>query len=156
MIIDRVENAHRYSALGGRMGRALQYLRDTNLAALEQGRLELDGRRLYILVNDYLTKRQEEGRWEAHARYIDLQVVAAGAERIGYVPATRLEAGPYDEEKDMTWLSGSGPLLPLLPGDFMLLWPGEAHMPGIALDEPAPVRKVVIKIAVDDSTAGLR
>jgi YhcH/YjgK/YiaL family protein len=150
VIIDRVENVHRYSALGGRIGRALQYLRDTNLATLEPGRLELEGRRLYVLVSDYLTKRQDEGRWEAHQRYIDLQTVVAGAERIGYVPAARLEAGPHDEEKDMTWLSGSGPFLPLLPGDFVLLWPGEAHMPGIALEEPAPVRKVVIKIAVDD------
>jgi YhcH/YjgK/YiaL family protein len=103
-----------------------------------------------------VTKRQEEGRWEAHKRYIDLQAVVAGAERIGCVPAARLEAGPYDEERDMTWLSGSGAFLPLLPGDFMLLWPGEAHMPGIALDEPVPVRKAVIKIAVDDSTADLR
>ena len=149
MIIDRVENVHRYSALGGRIGRALESMRDANLAALEPGRLELEGRGLYVLVSDYVTRRQEEGRWEAHKRYIDLQAVVAGAERMGYVPASRLEAGPYDEEKDVTWLSGSGPFLPLLPGDFMLLWPGEAHMPGIALEEPTPVRKVVIKIAVE-------
>jgi len=150
VIIDRVENANRYLALGGRIGRALQYLRDADRTALEPGRLELEGRHLYVLVSDYVTKRQEEGRWEAHTRYIDLQVVVSGAERIGYVPAARLEAGPYDQEKDMTWLSGSGPFLPLLPGDFMLLWPGEAHMPGMALGEPAPVRKVVIKIVADE------
>jgi beta-galactosidase beta subunit len=30
----------------------------------------------------------------------------------------------------------------------MLLWPDEAHMPGIAVDAPAMLRKVVVKIAV--------
>lgn len=150
MIIDRIANAHRYSALGRRIGRALQHLQGTDMTSLEPGRVELEGPRLYIQVSDYVTKHPQEGRWEAHERYIDLQAVVAGAERIGYVPTVRLEAGPYDEEKDMTWLSGSGPFLPLLPGDFMLLWPGEAHMPGIALEEPAPVRKVVIKIAADE------
>jgi len=35
----------------------------------------------------------------------------------------------------------------LLAGEFILLWPGEAHMPGMAIDEPACVRKIVVKIA---------
>ncbi|MCX7706947.1 MAG: YhcH/YjgK/YiaL family protein [Anaerolineae bacterium] len=38
--------------------------------------------------------------------------------------------------------------MPLSAGSFMLLWPDEAHMPGLAVDDPVPIRKVVVKIAV--------
>jgi beta-galactosidase beta subunit len=34
----------------------------------------------------------------------------------------------------------------------MVLWPGEAHMPGMAVDAPGPVKKIVVKIAVDPAT----
>ncbi len=44
--------------------------------------------------------------------------------------------------------SGEGDFLALGPGDFMLLFPEDAHMPRIAVGAPAPVRKVVVKIAV--------
>ena len=34
------------------------------------------------------------------------------------------------------------------PGRFMLLWPGDGHMPGISIAESENVKKVVVKIAV--------
>jgi YhcH/YjgK/YiaL family protein len=89
-------------------------------------------------------------QWEARRRYIDLQSLASGTERIGYAPLGRLEPRPYDDAKDMLRLSGPGEFLTLGPGDFMLLWPGDAHMPGIAVDEPSPVKKVVVKIRLGE------
>jgi YhcH/YjgK/YiaL family protein len=146
MTIDQTANLHRYLPLGPRIARALEFLRRTNLTSLEPGRHELDGDRLYALVSEYVSKRPEEGRWEAHRRYIDLQCVASGRERIGYAPVGRLAPEPYDDVKDMMWLTGAGEFLTLGPGEFMLLWPGDAHMPGIAVDEPQPIKKVVVKI----------
>ena len=31
----------------------------------------------------------------------------------------------------------------------MLLWQGDGHMPCLAVDEPEPIKKVVVKIAVE-------
>jgi beta-galactosidase beta subunit len=31
----------------------------------------------------------------------------------------------------------------------MLLWPGDGHMPCLAVGEPEPIKKVVVKIAVE-------
>jgi YhcH/YjgK/YiaL family protein len=146
MVIDRIANAHLYRPLGPQITRALDFIRDTELASLEPGRHAIDGDDVYALVSEYPSKRPEEGRWEAHRRYLDLQSVVSGTERIGYAPAEGLAAGPYDEAQDIIWLEGSGDLLTLVPGRFMLLWPGDAHMPGIAVGLPAPVRKVVLKI----------
>jgi YhcH/YjgK/YiaL family protein len=151
VVIDQIANAHLYLSLGPRIGRALEFLRHTDLVSLEPGRHELDGDRIYALVSEYASKPHDEGRWEAHRRYIDLQSVASGTERIGYAPTDRLDPEPYDDAKDMIRLSGPGAFLTLRPGDFMLLWPGDAHMPGVAVDEPVPVKKVVVKIRLDEA-----
>ena len=72
-----------------------------------------------------------------------------GVERIGFGPMTRFEQESYDPAKDYVALSGEGEFLTLEEGCFMLLWPGEGHMPGIAADAPGPVKKVVVKIEVE-------
>jgi biofilm protein TabA len=95
-----------------------------------------------------VTKEQADARWEAHRRYIDLQYLVRGTERIGYALVERMRAEPYDEQKDVMWLSGNGDFATLTPGLLMMLWPQDAHMPGIAVGSPAPVKKVVVKIAV--------
>jgi YhcH/YjgK/YiaL family protein len=148
MILDHLTNAHIYASLGPRIGRALDYLGQADLGALEPGRHEIDGARLYALVSEYSTKDRAAARWEAHRRYIDLQYLVRGTEQIGYAPVIRLHPGAYDEERDVVWLSGSGQFIALEPGDFMILWPHDAHMPGLATKDPELVKKVVVKIAV--------
>ncbi len=149
MMIDQLANARQYEGLGPRIKQAFDFLRQTDLAALAPGIHELDGRALYVNVQAFTTRPAAEGRWEAHRRYLDLHYVFEGCERIGYAPAGSLAPGAYDAESDFMLLAGeAGALLPVLSGSFMLLWPEEAHMPGLAVDDPAPVRKVVVKIAV--------
>ena len=149
MVIDRIAHAHLYTSLGTRVARALNYLQQTDVGALEPGTYELEGRHLYALVQEYTTKAREQAKWEAHSRYADLQFVAHGVERIGYGPMTRFEQHAYDADKDYMALSGSGEFLTLEAGSFMLLWPGEGHMPGITLETPVVVKKIVIKIEID-------
>ena len=149
MVSDLLANARLYAALGPGIARGLQFLTETDLAGLAQGRHELDGARLYALVSDYTPKPQAEGRWEAHRRYLDLQYVVSGVERIGVAPVASLAADNYDADRDMLWLAGAGDFLTLGAGQFIILWPGDAHMPGIDAGVPGPVRKVVVKIAVE-------
>jgi len=146
VVSDRLANAHLYTALGTRIAQGLQFLAGTDLATLAPGRHELDGTRLYALVSDYTPKPPAEGRWEAHRRYLDLQYVVSGVERMGVAPIDRLAAGDYDADRDMLWLEGLGDFLTFDAGQFMILWPGDAHMPGIDAGVPGPVRKVVVKI----------
>lgn len=148
MLTDVLANADLYAGLGARLTRALDFLRTTDFNRLGPGRIDLDGADLYAIVSDYVTKPESEGRWEAHRRYIDLQYVARGVERIGVCPLGSLQSGEYDTEKDVTWLTGRGDFITLSETRFIVLWPGDAHMPGIAVDVPGDVRKVVVKIAV--------
>jgi YhcH/YjgK/YiaL family protein len=148
MVVDTLDNARLYTPLGTRIAAALDHVASTNLAAAPAGRYELDGDRVFVLVQDYTSKREGDGRWERHRRYIDLQLVVSGRERIGYAPVSTLVEGPYDPDRDIAFLTGRGSYVTLSAGQFMLLWPNDAHMPGIDAGRPEPVRKLVVKIAV--------
>lgn len=149
MIFDNIVNADTYTNLNPRIKQAFDYLKQTDLNALPVGRVELDGKLLFILVQEYNSKLPAAGKWEAHKNYIDLQYIVSGTEKMGYAPITRLTLGDYNPDKDFQALSGEGVFVPMHSGDYMLLFPQDGHMPGMAIDEPTPVKKVVVKIAVD-------
>jgi YhcH/YjgK/YiaL family protein len=147
MVTDRLANADLYRALSPRIAAALAYVETTDFTALADGRYDVDGDNIFALVQRYPSKPLSDGRWEAHRKHIDLQVVLSGVEKIGYVSIDQLTAEPYDENKDLTWLSGeAGQWITLPAGHFTLLWPGDAHMPQIQATGAVDVLKVVVKI----------
>jgi len=148
MVKDLLTLADRYHCLGPRFARAFDYACATDFTTMAEGTYPVGGDDVRALVQRYTTKPRREGRWEAHRSYIDLQMVVTGEELIGVSPLRRLEAEPYDAERDLLWLAGDGDFVTLQPGDFVLLWPDDGHMPGIAIADPTPVLKVVFKIAV--------
>jgi biofilm protein TabA len=149
MILDRIQNAAGYRGLGRNFSDALDYLAHTDFSVLAPGRVEMDGERMFALVQGYDSKPREQGFWEAHRRYIDVQFIAAGCERMGYAPVSTLAvARPYAPETDLATFEGSGDFFTAPAGTFAVFFPQDAHMPGLAPDRPAPVRKVVVKIAV--------
>ncbi|HNB40917.1 MAG TPA: YhcH/YjgK/YiaL family protein [Anaerolineales bacterium] len=149
MIIDRIENIALYVSLHPRFKQAFDYLSQIDIHAISVGRHDVDGDAIYALVQEYTTKQTGEGKWEAHRRYIDLQYVVQGAEGMGYANIHHLQQGGYVPEKDFLPLFGEGDQVPLRSGNFVLLFPEDAHMPNMALGEPAPARKIVLKIAVE-------
>lgn len=149
MVKDVLPLGSRYHALGPRIAAALAHAQATDFSECADGEYPIDGTLVRALVQRYTSKPDEEGRWEAHRRHIDLQMVVEGEECIGIAPIGTMESEPYDEAKDLLWLKGQGDAVTLRPGDFVLLWPEDVHMPGLQLSGPVPVTKVVYKIAVD-------
>lgn len=149
MILDRIENAPLYYAIHKRFQQAFEYIAGIDIHAIPVGRHEIDGANLYALVQEYETKLKEQGKWEAHRRYIDLQYVVQGAEGFGYTNIHHLQQGEYDAGKDFLPLQGEGDFITVKSGYFILLLPEDAHMPGMAIGESAPIRKIVLKIAVE-------
>jgi YhcH/YjgK/YiaL family protein len=154
MVKDLLALSDRYRGLGPRFARAFDFARSTDFTVLPDGTYPVsdpaDGAAeendVRALVQRYASKPASEGRWEAHRAHIDLQMVVQGEEYIGVAPRHHLTAEPYDSERDLQWLSGEGDRVTLRPGEFVLLWPEDAHMPGMAIGGPADVLKVVFKI----------
>jgi biofilm protein TabA len=149
VLVDTILHKDVHDRLDAGLREAIQFLQSADLASLTCGRHPIDGDRLYAAVSEYQTQSREEGRWEAHRRYMDVHVVVFGAEAIGYATAGALETVEEEPERDLVWLRGSGEIVTLLPGQFLAVWPGEGHMPGLAVGEPEPVKKVVVKVLDD-------
>ncbi len=149
MIFDHICNARLYTGLGPNLDAALRFLEREDLSKLPNGRHELDGDKLFASISEYTTKPEDEAKWEAHRKYMDIQFLIKGIERIGvaYTPEMT-PVTPFDEEKDFQLLTGKGPALDMRPGFFLALGPDDAHKPGMAFDKPMQVRKAVIKLKV--------
>ena len=149
MIADKLDRAAQYTGLAPRVRTALEWLQRTDLAALPVGRVDLEGDHLFALVQEYTTKPMDDGLWEAHRTYIDVQYVVSGRERMGYVPVEAVQVTrAYDAEKDYLNGTGHGSFIYGATGMVFVFWPGDAHMPGMQVDGPEPVRKIVLKVAV--------
>jgi len=135
-----------------RWDKAFIFLKTNDLTALEPKRYDIDGDNLYAPVSEYLTKNEEDARYEAHQKYIDIQYVVSGKELIGVAPMSQkkdvLEA--YDSTKDIEFLTVTGgENLLALPDRFFIFFPEDAHRPGLKDGENSPVRKVVVKVRID-------
>jgi biofilm protein TabA len=149
MIFDTLENMHLYAGLiPARLYQGLQFLRDTDLTTLAIGRHDIDADNLYALVQEYTTRPFEQGKWEAHRKYIDIQHMVSGIERMGFANLAFMQLGEYFPDRDFQSLSGLGSSVDVLPGAFTIFFPQDAHMPGLCVDQPVPIRKVVLKISV--------
>ena len=148
MIIDQLKNASYYYRLNEGLAKGLRYLQQTDLNRLESGTYEIDGKRLYAMVQEPLTKPKDQGFWEAHQKHMDIHCVIQGQEQIGYAPIDALTPGEYDGEKDLWVLEGQGAFFMARSTSFVVLFPQDAHMPGIAVEKPEKIKKVVVKIVV--------
>lgn len=148
MIFDVLENAKLYSSISPNLDRAFSFLLSTDLASLETGRMEIEGESLYVMTQQYISKPETSGKWEAHKRFIDVQYLVSGSERVGYSAITKMTLGDYDPQKDFQALSGNGQYLQLNAGSFMVFFPQDAHMPGLANGFETPVKKIVVKCAI--------
>ncbi|MBC8062810.1 MAG: YhcH/YjgK/YiaL family protein [Clostridiaceae bacterium] len=147
MIIDKLSNAKQYYGVGERIEKALKYLENTDLTKLETGKHEIEGKNIFVIVSEYETKNVEQGKWEAHRKYIDIQFVICGKEKIGYAPINEMKMKiDYNEEKDVLFLEGEGDYLTVTEGTFALFAPKDVHMPGIIAEKQQFVKKIVIKI----------
>lgn len=151
MIRDQLTQAACYYALHPLIERGLRFLREQDLAALPDGRVEIDGNRLYASVSRYETKSGiAGGAWEAHRRYLDIHCLITGVEKIGYAALAALNVTQaYDQDHDGVLLKGRGDFFTLQRGAFAIFFPQDAHMPGRAAGRPLAVRKIVVKALVE-------
>jgi YhcH/YjgK/YiaL family protein len=149
MIIDKLQNAEKYYSLGENLTKAFKFLKETDLSIAKEGRFDIEGDNVYALINNYNTKDPKDCHPEAHRKYADVQYIVSGAELIG----CSLFSGQkvfkdYDEEKDYLLYDDISFFLKLNEGMFAVFFPDDLHMPGIMINEPKPVKKVVVKVRI--------
>lgn len=150
MIIDKLENGTYYYGIGTKIQKALEYLRNTNLAELEPGKYQIENDDIYAMVSEYDTKSMEGALWEAHKSYIDVQYIIKGSERMGYTNVENLKTTiEYDAAKDVLFGIANGDFVTVQEGMFVIFTPQDGHMPSISSKNSEKVKKVVVKVLAD-------
>ncbi len=115
------------------------------------GTVEIDGRNVCAIVQTYETRKEDSApRFEAHRKYIDIQFLLSGCELMGWAPEHAVEiTEAYNEDKDIlfgTVPDSSSAFTFFRAGQAIVLFPSDAHAPGLAKGRPQKVKKVVVKI----------
>ena len=146
MIFDKLDHIDTYVSISEGLAKGLRLLKETDFSDLEPGKHIVDGDELFFMVQSYQS-RPENDTAEAHRKYIDIQYMVSGEELIGVGGLSdmteEVEANP---DSDYRLYHGPMSKIRLSEGYFAVLFPQDAHAPGIAVNGSVPVRKIVVKV----------
>lgn len=147
MIADRLDNIFFYEKLLPNLASGMEKL--NSLQPLIPGRYEFPGG--YLMVQDGRTVPMDEGDFEVHRKYIDVQIILEGSEEFAWQPLSGLSVTvPYDPEKDVEFLKGTREHVFLASaGMFYAVFPEDGHKPGSHTKEPHSYKKIVMKLPVN-------
>jgi YhcH/YjgK/YiaL family protein len=146
MVLDQLALAAHYTALHPQFARAFDFL--AKLESLPAGRHDIDGDRLFVLMQEEDGRGHKGARLEAHRAHIDIQLTLDGIEEIGWSPrAACRPAGEHDREKDIAFFDDRPHVwFTLPPGHFAVFFPQDAHAPFGGMGK---CHKAVVKVAID-------
>ncbi len=154
MIFDKMDNISDYFEELPLLKKVEEFVADFNHKKFADGTYEIDGKRVFAMVQSYRTKQQtQEMMFEAHKKYIDLQYVVNGMEKIRWAKLDKVDLVEerYSSGGDIAFYEGDAMFdFTLTKGTFLLLYPEDTHLPGLSAQKDINVRKIVFKIQVDN------
>ncbi len=149
MVLDILENADQYLKLNKGFTKAFEFLLRPDLKELHNEKYEIDGDRIFAIVSKGPGREKEDALLETHKKYIDIQLILAGIDEMGWKSKSSCEQPSieYNHERDVqlfkdkpdTWLSCTS-------NRFVIFFPKDAHMPTISSGE---LHKIIVKVAVE-------
>lgn len=148
MIIDKLENISKYNIISQKV---IDFL-NTLTEETETGHYEID-ENSYANIDVYETKSYENCKFEAHKKYIDIQMLLFGVEELDFMSVEGLSVSDeYDSKRDIIFFQNPDKLADrviLQSGKFAIIHPHEAHKPQMNINGLShTVKKVVVKILV--------
>lgn len=149
MITDKIENIKNYKEIPNQVSDFLKSLTSNS----DTGHYEID-ESSYANIDEYETKPVSNCKFEAHKKYIDIQMLLYGTEELDFIHTENLKIDEeYDCSRDVMFFKNPSikpDSLILNPFKFAMIYPHEAHRPQMnAFDKPQKVKKVVIKILIN-------
>lgn len=147
MVYDSIQNIEQYKGLSDDIYEGLMFLKNAD-PEISKGVYQINPR-VKAIVSEYETKKVNEYGYEAHKRFIDIQCVLKGEEKVCCLPIEKLKnTKPYNEKIDAAFYEAN--LRPqemeIGNGYFAIFFPQDGHMPQLCIDEPKIVKKVVLKV----------
>lgn len=114
------------------------------------GRYDIDGDKVFLVVQENTLNKEESNRFEHHKKYADLHLLVEGHEFSSYGSRVTGEALAFDEASDIGFVHCQESY-PLHLGyhNFAIFFPGEPHQPNGYAGQEEVVRKQLVKILID-------
>lgn len=149
MILDTMVNANRYTAMHPLFPRAFEFIRNTDLQTLANGRHSIVDNDVFAIVERLDGRMRDTAQLECHRKYIDIQLVLSGVDEMGWKALADCHnpVSEYNESADIqfyydfpaTWIATPA-------GSFCIFFPEDTHAP---LVSSQPIHKIVFKVAVN-------
>ena len=152
MIYDTTKNLSSYKGISKNLDAAIEYLAKNDVSKLDEGKYPVVGSDTVIVqVSRYETKDLAEAKFEAHKKYIDIQIVFEGKEGCYYLPLDGLEEdGPFFPDRDVGFYKGENKVcFPLEAEMFAIFFPCDVHKPSCDFEgKKSKNHKVILKVMV--------
>ena len=130
--------------------RAIEALQKLDLLTMGPGRYELEGDKLFYLIQEVETRTFDESKSEIHGKYADIQIPLTATERYGCaLPQSGLVAiEDCLESKDFAFYKTveNEFFMDIEPGSFVVFMPKELHRACLSVKGKTKLRKAVVKI----------
>lgn len=146
MIIDTIGNLGKYVGLNPLFADVVDFLKKTDLNALEEGKHLIRGKELFVNIQTAKGRTREAAVLETHREMIDIQIPLDTEETYGYTPLQDLPDYEFDAEKDITKYGETQPqtYVNCRPGQMAIFFPQDGHAPCIT--EKESIKKAIFKV----------
>lgn len=119
---------------------------------ISTGRHIISGK-AFINIDEYKTRGDSEIKLEAHRKYIDIQFLIQGEEKVYITDRKNLKVNiEYNDDKDIEFFETPNRKLNTIyleKNKFVVLYPDDVHSPCMNFEnESKPVKKAIVKIKI--------
>ena len=123
---------------------------ENKILSLVNGSYDVGYNNIKMNLGKYFTKSENEKFWESHKKYLDVQIMINGTEKVAINDIRDMEVKSFDEEKDLTILEGDKAFdIIMKTGDVLVFFPNDVHKPELNVsenDDSGNIRKIVTKV----------
>lgn len=153
MIITNVNNEIQNKSLAKDIRFCIEFAKknENKILSLVNGSYDVGYNNIKMNLGKYFTKSENEKFWESHKKYLDVQIMINGTEKVAINDIRDMEVKSFDEEKDLTILEGDKAFdIVMKTGDVLVFFPNDVHKPELNVsenDDSGNIRKIVTKVA---------
>ncbi len=151
MILAKNERASDYLGIHPNLDEALRRITPEFLSSLGTDRVDILPGEVWCTKFTYETVPESESFFEAHEKFLDIHLMLQGCERVEIASPSGLQRFESKPENDFFAYHGEGThKLVLSVGDFLVVWPDDAHKIKMMLQQPETVTKAVFKVKIHE------
>ena len=147
MILDYMKNYRMYNSLVSNLEEGMTFV--NTLLDKPEGRYEAE-HGIYAMVQIGITSDIGKDRMETHEKYLDVQYLVSGKERLGFTKNTGdYQIAEHIKERDLIFYQSveDEGWIESRPGCFCIFFPSDIHRPECISGESMKLRKVVVKVS---------